>query len=52
MGEKAKQRNKERSHFAFRQKNTNYALNRMNRTSDEIIKKKKLCNRKIKNGAK
>jgi len=49
MGEKAKQRNTERSHFAFRQKNTNYALNR---TSDEIIKKRKLCNRKIKNGEK
>jgi len=34
--------NKERSHFAFRQKNTNtnYALNR---TSDEIIKKKRNC---------
>jgi len=46
MGEKAKQRNKERSHFAFRQKNTNYALNRMNRTSDEIIKKRNCATEK------
>jgi len=27
MGEKAKQRNKERSHFAFCEKNANSALN-------------------------
>merc|ERR1711935_1117489 len=40
-----KQRNTERSHFAFRQKNTNYALNR---TSDEIIKKKEIVQQKNK----